>query len=159
MEKWPILDQNHGLTLCKNLNFSTFWNCCFYGLERRYFVLEYRKTHFPGLYCLKKNWKMANFGPKPWVSPFEKMAIFPLFELAVFIAYKAFFRSLAKKNWWKNGQFWTKKVKKVSFFSTKLLSIFSWQNLNKETFSIFSPKAWVNPFGKMRFLGLGKIFL
>ena len=71
----------------KNLNFSTFLTSCFYSLERRFFVLEYRKTHFPGLYCLKtKHGKMANFGPKPWVNPFAKIAIFPLFELAVFIA-------------------------------------------------------------------------
>ena len=52
-----------------------------------FFVLEYRKTLFPGLYCLKtKDGKMANFGPKPWVNPFAKIEIFPLFELAVFIA-------------------------------------------------------------------------
>ena len=36
---------------------------------------------------LKKNdGKMANFGPNPWVNPFAKTAIFPLFELVVFIA-------------------------------------------------------------------------
>ena len=36
-----------------------------YSLERRFFALEYRKTHFPGLYCLKKKvGKMAIFGPK-----------------------------------------------------------------------------------------------
>ena len=36
----------------------------------------------------KKDGKMANFGPKPWVtwvSPFAKISIFPLFEDAVFI--------------------------------------------------------------------------
>ena len=56
-------------------------------LERRIFVLEYRKTHFPALYCLKKKvGKMAIFGPKPWVNPFTKMSIFGLFGLLVFIA-------------------------------------------------------------------------
>ena len=56
-------------------------------LGRRFFVLEYHKRHFPGLYCLKKKvGKMAIFGPKPWVNPFEKMSIFGLFELLVFIA-------------------------------------------------------------------------
>ena len=50
-------------------------------------VLDYRKKHFPGLYCLKKKvGKMAIFGPKPWVNPFGKMLIFRLFELLVFIA-------------------------------------------------------------------------
>ena len=38
----------------KNVNFSTFLTSCFYSLERRFFVVKYRKSHFPGLYCLKK---------------------------------------------------------------------------------------------------------
>ena len=71
----------------KNVNFSPFWNSSFYSLERRFFVQEYRKRHFPGLYYLKKKvGKMAIFRPKPWVNPFGKMAIFRLFELLVFIA-------------------------------------------------------------------------
>ena len=57
-----------------------------------FFVLEYRKRHFPGLYCLKKKvGKMAIFVPKPWVNPFTKMSIFRLFELRVFIAQKGIF--------------------------------------------------------------------
>ena len=73
--------------LGKNVNFSTIWTSCFYSLERRFFVLEYHKRHFPGLYCLKKKVvKMAIFGPKPWVNPFGKMSIFRLFGLPVFIA-------------------------------------------------------------------------
>ena len=52
----------------------------------RFFVLEYRKKHFPGLYSLKeKVGKMAIFAPKPWVNPFGKMSIFLLFEVLVFI--------------------------------------------------------------------------
>ena len=76
----------------ENLNFSTVWTFCFYSLKKRFFVLEYRKTHFPGLYFLKKTfWKMAVFGPKPSVTPFGKMSIFRLFELLVFIAWKGVF--------------------------------------------------------------------
>ena len=52
-----------------------------------FFVLEYRKRHFPCLYCLKKKvGKMSIFRPKPWVNPFEKISIFRLFKLFVFIA-------------------------------------------------------------------------
>ena len=59
----------------------------FISLERRFFVLEYRKRHCPGIYCLKKKVrKMAIFGPIPWVNHFRKMSIFRLFELLVFIA-------------------------------------------------------------------------
>ena len=76
----------------KIVNFSTFWTCCFYSLERGFFILEYHKRHFPGLYCLqKKVAKMAIFGPKPWVNPIEKMSIFRLFRFLVFIAQKEVF--------------------------------------------------------------------
>ena len=87
LEKWPFLDENHGLTPLKKNNNSTFLTSCFHRLERRFFVLEYRKRNFPGLYCLKKeSWKMPIFGPKPWVNNFEKMSIFRLVVLLVFIA-------------------------------------------------------------------------
>ena len=58
----------------------------FIALKDVFFVLEYRKRHFPGLYGKKKGGKMAIFGPKQWINPFEKMSIFRLFELLVFIA-------------------------------------------------------------------------
>ena len=62
------------------------------ALKGVFFVLEYRKTHFPGLYCQKKRvGKMAAFEAKPWVNPFGKMSIFRLFELVVFIALKRVF--------------------------------------------------------------------
>ena len=52
-----------------------------------FFVLEYRKRHFPGLYCLKKKvGKMFIFRTKPWVNPFERISIFRLYKLLVFIA-------------------------------------------------------------------------
>ena len=78
-------------TICsafwKNVSFSTFWISCFYTLETRFIVLEYRKRHFPGLYCLRRKvGKMAIFGPIPWANPFGKTSIFRLFELLVFIA-------------------------------------------------------------------------
>ena len=51
----------------KNVNFSTFSTSCFYTLERHFFVLQYRKRHFPNLYYLKKKkvGKKAIFGPNP----------------------------------------------------------------------------------------------
>ena len=64
----------------------------YYSLKRSFFVLQYRKRHFPGLYCEKKKvGKMAIFGPKLWVNPFGKMSIFRVFELLVFIAQKGVF--------------------------------------------------------------------
>ena len=69
----------------KNVHFSTFLTSCFYSHEKRFFVLEYPKRHFPGLYCLKKKvGKRAIFGPKPWVNPFGKMSIFLTFLTSCF---------------------------------------------------------------------------
>ena len=49
----------------KMLIFLTFWTSSFYSLEKRLFVLEYHKTHFPDLCCLKKkNCKNAHFRTK-----------------------------------------------------------------------------------------------
>ena len=71
----------------KMSTFRLFDLLFFYRLEGRFFVLEYRKRHFPGLYCLKKKvGKMAIFGSKPWVNPLGKMSILRLFGLLVFIA-------------------------------------------------------------------------
>ena len=54
-----------------------FGTYCFYSRERRFFVLEYLKRHFPGLYCLKKErCQNGHFWTKRWVNPFGKMSIF-----------------------------------------------------------------------------------
>ena len=85
MEKWPFFGQNHGITTLQKSQFFDFLNV-FYRLEKGFFVLEYWKTNFRGLYCLKKrNGKMAICSPKPWVNPFGKISIFQLFERVVFI--------------------------------------------------------------------------
>ena len=87
MEKWPFLKQNHGLIPLEKFEFFDFLNFCFYRLARRYFVIEYRETYFPGLFCLqKKVGKIAIFEPKPWVNPFEKIGILGLFEGLFYIA-------------------------------------------------------------------------
>ena len=67
--------------------FGLFEVLVFVGRKGVFFVLEYRKRHFPGLYCLKRKVGItAIFGPKPSVIPFGKMSIFRLFQLFVFIA-------------------------------------------------------------------------
>ena len=86
-EKWPFLDQNNELTPLEKCQFFHPLNFLLVLPKKAFFLPEYGKTHFPGLYCLKKkNGKMAIFGPKPRVNPFGKMSIFRLFELVVFIA-------------------------------------------------------------------------
>ena len=51
------------------------------------------KDIFPAYIAKKKVGKIGIFEAKPWVNPFVKMLIFRLFELIVFIALKAVFRS------------------------------------------------------------------
>ena len=78
--------------------------------------------------------KLAIFGPKPWVNPFGKMAIFGLFELLVFIAQKGVFslQNIVKDIF-------------VKYIGYK-------KNVCK--LAIFGPKPSVNPFGKMAIFGL-----
>ena len=64
LEKGPFLDQNHGLICLEKSQFFGFLNLFFYSLKGFIFVLEYRKRHFPGLYCLKKSWKNGHFWTK-----------------------------------------------------------------------------------------------
>ena len=76
-EKWPYLDQNHGLTLLEKLQYlKNFELLVFLAQKGVFFFLEYRKSGFPNLNCLKRKvGKMAKIQPKPWVNPFGKMSI------------------------------------------------------------------------------------
>ena len=83
----------------------------------RFFLLEYRKRHFPGLYRLKKKvGKMSIFRPKPWINPFEKMSIFGLFCTSFFYSLERRFLVVE----YRKGHFpalycLKKKVEKLSF--------------------------------------------
>ena len=127
-EKWLVFDLNHGLTPLEKLQFFDVLNFCFYSVGRRFFVLEYPKSHFPNQYCQKKKkvGKMARFRPKPCVNPFGKTSIFRHSELLVFIA--------------KKGVFSFQNTVKVIFLT----------NIAKKKDSkmiIFGPKPWVNHLG------------
>ena len=72
---------------------------------------------------------MAIFGPKPWVNPFGKMAIFQLFESSCFYSLERRFIVLEYSKRHFSGLCWLKnKVRKMAIFG-----------LNR----------WVNPLGKM----------
>ena len=56
---------------------SDFLNFLFYSLERSFFVVKYRKRHYPCLYCSKKTaWNIGHVWPKQWVNHFGKILIF-----------------------------------------------------------------------------------
>ena len=113
---------------------------CFQRVERRFFVLEYRKRHSLCLYCQKKKvGKMASFRPKPWVNPFWKTVNISTFWTLCFYSLE---RRFTFWNIIKNI-FWPilptkKKVGKMA---------------------IFGPKPWVNIFGKMSVCRLSGLLL
>ena len=96
----------------------------------RFFLLEYCKRYFVGLYCLRKKvGKMAIFGPKPWVNPFGKMSIFRRFELLCFYSLERpfFVLEYRKRNF--PGLYCVKK--------------------KYGKMAIFGLIQWVKPFGKL----------
>ena len=78
LEKWPFLDQNHGLTPLQKSQFFDFLKFLFLEAKKGFFLaLEYCKRHFPGLYRLKRKvLQMAIFGQKAWVNLLEKCQFF-----------------------------------------------------------------------------------
>ena len=63
LEKWPFLDQRHGLTPFEKMSISRLFELVVFIAQNGVFLLlEYRKRHFPGLYYLeKKSWKNRHF--------------------------------------------------------------------------------------------------
>ena len=82
MKKWPIFDQNHGLTPLEKSQFFDFLNFFFFfSLEGRCFVLKYRRRHFLGLYWLKKRLKNCDFlDQNHGLTPLEKSQFFDFFN-------------------------------------------------------------------------------
>ena len=124
----------------KNVNFSTFLTCCFYSLERLFFVLEYRKRHFPSLYSIKrksKNWPFLE--QNNGLTPFKK---YPFFDFLNFM-------SLQRRI----GYFLFQNIVKDIFLALIALK----KKVSK--MAIFGPKPWVNPFGKMSIFRLFELLV
>ena len=118
--------------------FRLFKLLVFFNLQRLFFVLQYRKRHFPGHYCLKKkSLKNAHFWTKT-MGKIEKLSIFRLFELLVFL-----------------GQ------KRVFSFQNIIKQIFLAYIAEKKVgkMAIFGPKPWVNSFGKMSIFRLFELLV
>ena len=122
MEKWPIFDQNHGLTLLKKITIFRLFELLVFIAQKHLFSLQNIVKHIFLAYVAQKkeDGKMANFSPKPRINAFGIMTIFRFSELLVFIAQKHVFflveyrkthfpglYYLLKKRW-KNCQFLTK---------------------------------------------------
>ena len=119
---------------------SIFWLFelfCFFSLERRFFVLEYRQIFSWPLLPKKQVGKMAIFGPKPWVYTFRKNVNFSTFWTSSFYSIKKCFFVLEYRKRYFPVLYCLKKVGKLS---------------------IFRPKPCVNPFGKMSIFWLFELF-
>ena len=129
MEKWPFGPKPWVNPFGKTSIFSTFWACCFYSLERLFFVLQYRDRYIPGLYCLKKkDGKMAIFGKNSYVNPFGKTSIFSTFWACCFYSLERLFFVLQYRDRYIPGLYCLKK--------------------KDGKMAIFGKNSYVNPFGK-----------
>ena len=128
-----------GKPLWKNVNFLLLWTLCFYSLERRFFVRQYHKRHFPGLYCLKKKVaKMAIFIPTSWVTPLEKCQFSTFWTLCFCSLERRFLVLEYNKRHFPELYCQKKKVGKMA---------------------IFRPKPWVNPFGIVAIFWLFELYV
>ena len=93
LEKWPFLDQNHGLSALGKCQFFYCLNVLFLQPRKAFFRSRIsKKIFFSSMLPKKKKVKkMIIFAQKPWLNPFGKMSVFRLFERLVFIALKGAF--------------------------------------------------------------------
>ena len=118
------------------MRFLGLWKIEFFRAKKRFlFFLEHYLTLF-----LVSFWPTTNkekkyiLWPKACVNPFGKMRFLGLWKITFFY-----------------GQ-----NKKVSFLSRTLFLVLFGPKTTQQKNIIFWLKEWVNPFGKMRFLGLWK---
>ena len=91
-EKWPILDQNHGLNPLEKCQFFNLLNFLFLQARKAFFCSKISSKAFSWPILSKtKSLKMAIFGPKPWFNRFGKMSIFRPFNFLFLQARNAFF--------------------------------------------------------------------
>ena len=94
LEKAPFLDQNVGLTPFEKCQFLAFQTFCFNSLERRFFLLEYRKRHVLDVHFLKKKLeKWALLDQNHGLTPLKKCQFFDFLNCLFLQPKKAFFRS------------------------------------------------------------------
>ena len=120
MEKWPLLDHKHGLTPWKNVNFSIFWTSCFYSPERRFFLLEYPKRHFTGLYYLQKKLEKWPFlDHKHGLTPWKNVNFSSFWTSCFYTLKRRFFLLEYPKRHIPGNYCLQKKVGQIAIFGTK----------------------------------------
>ena len=95
LENGLFLDQNYGLTPLETCKFFRIFELLVFIAQKGvFFVLEYCKRLFPGLYCLKvKLGKMGILDQNHGLTPLEKCQFFDFLNFLFLQLRKAFFRS------------------------------------------------------------------
>ena len=93
MEKWPILDQNHGLTPLEKIGIFRLFELVVFIAQSGVFFFQNILKHIFLAYIAqnKKLEKWPILGQNHVLTPLEKISLFRLFELFVFIAQKGVF--------------------------------------------------------------------
>ena len=114
--------------------FRPFKSFCFYSLERRFFILEYRERHFPGLYQLNKKcekWQILD--QSHGLTPLQKCQFFNFLKF-LFLQPRRAFSVLEYRKRHFPGLFGLKeKVRKKAIFGLKPW-VTRWENVNFSTF-------------------------
>ena len=143
-EKGRFFDKNHGLTPLQNVDSLEFYRSLFFALKSILFYAEHQKmflsgffAHFYGFFCSKKTYgkKGRFFDKNHKLTPLKNVDFFRLCENFTFEVQKTFF---SIQN--------IKRMFLSCFFAQKKKLI--------RRRSIFSPKAWTNPFAKCRFFSV-----
>ena len=122
MEKWLILQQNHGLNPLENCQFFDFFNFLFLKPNKFFFLCRIYNT-FSCPILPKKRWKNGQFRTKTMDKPLWKNVTFWTFRTSWFFSLDCCFFLLechtthllglyCLKKRWKNGQFRTKTMNK-----------------------------------------------
>ena len=95
LEKWPFLDQNHGLPRLEKIPIFRLFEVCVFIAQKGVFCFQnIVKAFFLAYIALKKKiGKMAIFGPKAWVNPLEKCQFFDFLTFSFLQRTKVFFGS------------------------------------------------------------------
>ena len=93
MEKWPFLDQNHGLTPLEKPQFFDFFNFFFLQPKKAFFCFRISQNTFSGtILHLKKNMEKVPFlDQNHGLTPLEKSQFFHFLNFLFFIGQKGVF--------------------------------------------------------------------
>ena len=141
LEKWPFLNQSHGLTPLEKCQLFDFLKLLFLQPKKAFFrsTISYKAFSWSILPKKKKLEKWPFLNQSHGLTPLEKCHFFRLFELLFFLAQKGVFS-----------------------FQNIVRDIFLWYIAEKEKVKkrpIFGPKSWVNPFGKMSIFRLFELLV